>query len=100
MNTSSFIKLILSILLLLCFLHMPYSYYQAVRFMAMFGFAVLAYYNYQQNKTTNAAVIIYVALAVLFQPFAKIALGRTVWNVVDTIVAVGLIISLFGKKGK
>jgi hypothetical protein len=41
-----------------------------------------------------------VALALLFQPFAKIALGRTVWNVVDFIVAVGLIISLLYKKNK
>ncbi len=66
----------------------------------MFGFALLAYYSYQENKTAKAAVIIYVALAVLFQPFAKIALGRTVWNVVDIIVAVGLIISVFGNKNK
>ena len=64
------------------------------------GFCVIAYYSYQQNQTANAAVIIYVALALLFQPFAKIALGRTVWNVVDFIVAVGLIISLLYNKKK
>ena len=34
-------------------------------------------------------------LALLFQPFYKIALGRTVWNVVDVIVAIGLIILFF-----
>ena len=94
------IKLILSILLLLCLLHMPYGYYQTVRFIAMMGFVLLAYYNYRENKTANVAVIIYVALAVLFQPFAKIALGRTVWNIADVIVAVGLIISVFGNKNK
>lgn len=26
-------------------------------------------------------------LAILFQPFAKIALGRVLWNIVDVIVA-------------
>ena len=31
------------------------------------------------------------ALALLFQPFFKIALGRTVWNVVDVVVAIGLL---------
>ena len=77
---------------------MTYSYYQAVRFISISCFALLAYYSYQENKTANAGVIIYVTLALLFQPFAKIALGRTVWNAVDIIVAVGLIISLFGKK--
>ena len=32
----------------------------------------------------------FAALTLLFQPFYKIALGRTVWNVVDVIVAAGL----------
>jgi hypothetical protein len=31
----------------------------------------------------------------LFQPFFKIALGRELWNIVDVIVAIGLIITLF-----
>ena len=30
-------------------------------------------------------------LALLFQPFLKVALGRTTWNVVDVVVAVGLV---------
>lgn len=30
-------------------------------------------------------------LALLFQPFFKIALGRTMWNVVDVVVAIGLV---------
>ena len=49
-------------------------------------------------KTANATIIIYLALALLFQPFLKVALGRTLWNVVDVIVGVGLICSLFIKK--
>ena len=74
---------------------MPYSYYQAVRFTGMLGFLLLAYLCYQQNNKTEP--IIYIALALLFQPFLKIALGRTVWNVVDVIVSIGLIASLFIK---
>ena len=45
----------------------------------------------------------FAALALLFQPFFKIALGRTMWNVVDVLVAVGLIVLIvkaFGKKKK
>ena len=45
-------------------------------------------------------VIVYIALALLFHPFIKVALGRTVWNVVDVIVSAGLIISLFVKPKK
>jgi hypothetical protein len=39
-------------------------------------------------------VFIYVVLAILFQPFEKIALGREVWNVLDVIVGVGLLLSV------
>jgi hypothetical protein len=39
-------------------------------------------------------------LAILFQPFFKIAFGRELWNVVDVIVAIGLIISMFIKPKK
>jgi len=90
------IKIMLSILFLLCLLNMPYGYYQAVRFVGMFGFALLAYYSSEENKKVE--VIIYIALALLFQPFIKVALGRTIWNVVDVVVAVGLIASLFVKR--
>jgi hypothetical protein len=39
-------------------------------------------------------ILIYVILAILFQPFEKIALGREVWNVMDVIVGVGLLLSI------
>jgi hypothetical protein len=92
------LKLFVSIILLLCLFDMPYGYYQFVRFAATLGFAYLAYSaNEQTNKNE---VFIYIALAVLFQPFFKIALGRIIWNIVDLIVGISLIISLFYKKNK
>ncbi len=94
----STVKIILIILFLLCLLHMPYGYFQAVRFIGMLGFALLAYNSYQQTQKVNEIVIIYITLALLFQPFLKVALGRTIWNIVDVIVSVGLIASLFIKK--
>lgn len=71
---------------------MPYSYYQFVRFAAMVGFFYLAYSANEQNRKND--MFIYIALAILFQPFIKIALGRTIWNIVDLIVGIGLILSL------
>ena len=87
------IKIILAALFILCLFQMPYGYYEVTRFIGMLGFALLAYYSYQQNKKTE--VIIYIALALLFQPFLKVALGRTIWNITDVIVSVGLIVSIF-----
>ena len=72
---------------------MPYGYYQLVRFMALVGFAILAYKANEQDQKVEA--IIYVCLAILFQPLIKIALGREIWNIVDVIVGIGLIISIF-----
>lgn len=92
------IKIVLAILFLLCLLNMPYGYYQLVRFLALIGFAYLAFQANQENNTT--ATIIYAALALLFQPFFKIALGRELWNIVDVVVAVGLIVSLFLRNPK
>ena len=87
------IKISLTILFLLCLLDMPYGYFQIVRFAALVGFAILAYNaNEQGNKRE---VIIYVCLAILFQPLIKIALGRQLWNIIDVIVGIGLIVSIF-----
>lgn len=88
-----YLKLILAVLLLLCLLHMPYGYYILVRFVAAVGFAVFAYDYYEKQKMSLSAT--FGALALLFQPFIKIALGRALWNVVDIVVAIGLIVITF-----
>lgn len=90
---NSFIKISIAIILFICLLDMPYGYYQFVRFAAMVGFAYLAYSNNEQGNKNK--VFIYIALAVLFQPFIKIALGRTLWNIVDLVIGIGLLVSLF-----
>ncbi len=89
------IKIFLAILLFLCLADMPYGFYQFVRFAGLIGFAILAYQANQQGRQTE--MIIYGGLALLFQPFFKIALGRQIWNIVDIIVGIGLIISIFMK---
>lgn len=92
------LKVIIAILLFFCLLDMPYGFYQLVRFAAMLGFAYLAFsINEQSNKNE---VLVYIALAILFQPFVKIALGRTLWNIVDVIVGIGLLFSLVTHKTK
>lgn len=92
------LKLFVSIILLLCLFDMPYGYYQFTRFTAMTLFSYLAYCSNEQNKKQE--VFIYIGLALLFQPFIKIALGRLIWNIVDLIVGISLIISLFQRKTK
>jgi hypothetical protein len=92
------IKIGLAIALFICLLDMPYGFYQFVRFVALIGFGILAYKANEENKNTE--MIIYGGLALLFQPFFKLALGREIWNVVDVIVGIGLIASLFMNRTK
>lgn len=84
------IYLILAAILLLCLAPMPYGYFILVRFLTMVGFGYMAFQYFKQRK--EMLTWTFVTLALLFQPFAKIGLGRTVWNIVDVIVAIGLIV--------
>lgn len=92
------IRLILALLLFLCLLEMPYGYYQLVRFLSFSCFSCFAYQAHQNNKINEG--IIFIILALLFQPFFKIALGKDIWNFVDIIVGLGLIASVFYKSNK
>lgn len=92
------IKITLAILFSLCLADMPYGFYQLVRFAGLIGFAILAYQAYEQRS--QAEMILYGSLAMLFQPFFKIALGRQMWNIVDVVIAIGLIASIFIKQKK
>ena len=93
MLVANLFKISLAILFFLCLLDMPYGYFQLVRFLALIGFGFLAYKANRQGKSEQ--VFIYIALVLLFQPFYKIALGREIWNMVDVVVGIGLLLSLF-----
>lgn len=90
------IKGILAVLLLTCLFNMPYGYYQLVRFIGLIGFSILAFQANEQGKQTE--MIVYGGLALLFQPLFKIALGREMWNIVDVVVAIGLLLTVFVKR--
>ncbi|MFV0180523.1 hypothetical protein OBK28_13275 [Empedobacter falsenii] len=98
MKLCNLIKIVLSALFLLCLIDLPYGFYQFVRFIALIGFGILAYQAYQTERQKEFYV--YLALAILFQPIIKIYLGRTIWNTVDIVVSIGLLLSFFIKKNK
>lgn len=93
------LKLIIAILLLLCLADMPYGFYTLVRFAATAAFVYLSYDYFKNHR--DGMGFLFATLAVLFQPFFKVSLGKTIWNFVDVIVAIGLIyliIKTFKKK--
>jgi len=82
----------LAFMLFLCLLDMPYGFYQLVRFLALVGFAILAYQANEKGLNTEA--VIFISLAIVFQPIIKISFGRSIWNVIDVIVGLGLVLSI------
>lgn len=86
-------KLLLSLLLLLCLADMPYAYYEITRFIACIGFGIFSFQCFQNERQIEG--VIFIVLIVLFQPFEKLALGRTLWNILDVLVSIYLIVSMF-----
>lgn len=89
MKTTTIVKITLSILFLICLTDMPYGYFQFVRFAGMVAFAWLAYV-----EKDKSIYLFWLSSAILINPFIKIALGRTLWNIIDIFWAVILLASL------
>lgn len=85
------IKIILAVFFFLCLLEWNYGFYQFVRYLGMVGFTILAFKESERKK--HNLVFLYIALAILFQPIIKISLGRTIWNIIDVVVGIGLLVS-------
>ena len=99
-QTAAFVYGGIAAVLLLCLFNMPYGFYSFVRFAATAAFCYLAYKSY--NFGNKDRMILFIILAILFQPFFRIPLGRVIWNIVDVAVATFLIYLLYKhvKEGK
>ena len=81
-------NILLAVALLICLTPMPYGYYILIRYIStiIFGFKAYGYFHNKQKKL----YVITLSLALLFQPFFKIPLGREIWNLIDIVVAIFL----------
>ena len=89
------IKIFLAVILLLCLIPFPYSYYLFVRYAATFGFGILAFQAYASKKPK---VVLYLVLSFLFQPFYKVHFDRSFWLFIDVLVAAWLFYEVYLKK--
>jgi len=71
----------------------PYGFFTLLRFAIFTGAAYIAWMAYEQQK--EKWVWIFGFLAVLFNPFIVIHLNREIWSVIDFIVGVFMIVSVF-----
>lgn len=85
------LKVILAVILILCLFEWNYGFYQLVRFLGFVGFSILAY---QEKEKQNSWFFIWLFSALLINPFLKVSLGKTIWNVIDVIWAVLLAVNV------
>jgi hypothetical protein len=93
-NKLNIIRIILIFLFIGCLFDWEYGYYQLVRFLGMIGFGILAFNSYEKNKTW---FVIWLSSMILINPIFKIALGRELWNIIDVIWAILLVVSIFSE---
>ena len=91
-NTKT-LSIVLIPILLFCLLQMPYGYYQLVRVISTIIFSYIAY-----QERRSQIMWIFIGLAILFQPFEKIVLGRSMFNIIDVVASLFLVWYSYSKK--
>lgn len=76
-----------------CFFKVPFGYYQFARISMTAGACYLAYWSFE-NKQPYLSIL-YVPVALLFQPFVIIHFTRATWQVIDLIALSLLIVAVF-----
>ena len=87
------IKIVLALLLLGCLADMPYGYFQFVRFLGLIGFGWLAFQ--EKEKSNDGFFALWTISAILINPIFKISLGRNLWNILDVVWAIILVVTMF-----
>ena len=84
------IKVIIAGILFGCLANVPYGYFQFVRISSCIGFIYLAYYEFENNQPIIG--ILSVICAILLNPILKIHFTRPLWNNIDLIIGILLIV--------
>ena len=88
-TTAIVAALILGVLMLIAVGDNPYGYYQFLRITTLIIALFIAYVVYSSDEE-NKAVWFFVAVAILFNPFLPIYLDKSLWVIIDILVAVVL----------
>lgn len=92
------VSIALVIILLLAVLNLPYGYYTLLRWVVTAGTIFLIWVAYKLEK--RVFVWIMTVIAILFNPIAPIYLAKETWVVIDFIIAITFIVSIFKIKAQ
>lgn len=86
------LKLVLTGILILCFLKMPIVFYRFSGYLLFAGFGWLAYDAFQRRDQLD--VKIFVILALLYNPFITFPFPNFLWVIINVIIIIGLILNM------
>ena len=88
--------LIPAALLLLALADMPSGYYVLMRIVVCLASVIVAYGGYKREDSVNGTVILFVLMAILFNPIIPVYLyDREIWMPIDIIGAIVFVIKGF-----
>lgn len=92
-NHEKVMIVILLLLTVLCLTDLPDIVSQIVRSLAFAGYLYMGYLSVRSGKWGFTAL--YLLLALVFQPFYMFGIGQQLWIVIDIVVIVILLYSLY-----
>lgn len=92
-NHEKVMIVILLLLTVLCLTDLPDIVSQIVRSLAFAGYLYMGYLSVRGGKW--GFTVLYLLLALVFQPFYMFGIGQQLWVVIDIVVIVTLLYSLY-----
>lgn len=80
------------VLMLLAIFNLPYGYYEFLKITITGISGYLAFY-YANKKFTRWLIIMF-GIAILFNPILPIHLDKSIWIIIDIIIAIVFVLSL------
>ncbi|MEN8291879.1 DUF6804 family protein [Acinetobacter radioresistens] len=69
-------------------LPLPYGYYQLLRFIAFFAFAIACFISFNNQQKIIPFFLGFAAI--VFNPFLKIVFPKEFWAIIDLVAGIGL----------
>lgn len=85
---NKFLWVVPILLLLIALLPLPYAYYQIMRWIVCGCAVYIAYKHYLEKEAFDKLVVIFVIVAVLYNPIEGIHLFKEAWIVIDVFAII------------
>lgn len=90
LKLNNIINLILIATLIGCLFNMPYGYYQLSRIIVISGSIALFVMSIQSRNYVVSPL--YALIAIVFNPFIKLAFERNEWQIIDVVAIIILLV--------